>query len=132
MGMDRITRWASSNAQRWTAGPVIVATAVRKRKALAKERARMITGPVWVPASREGKQRGRSYSPKERTYRLLSLGVVAGIAATVTTHLATPDGDERACIAVRAAPGQDVAIGGLDNDEDVTGALVCHVLFVFI
>jgi hypothetical protein len=51
---------------------------------------------------------------------------VAGVAATMATDLAPPDSNEGARVAVGAAPGQDVAIGGLHDGEDVTGALVCH------
>ena len=62
------------------------------------------------------------------TYRIgLPLGVVAGIAATVATHLAAPDCDEGAGVTVGAAPRQDVAIGGLDDGEYVTRALICHL-----
>lgn len=51
---------------------------------------------------------------------------MAGIAATVTTYLASPDSHERTRITIRAMPGEDVAIGSLDDGEDVTGTLVGH------
>lgn len=57
---------------------------------------------------------------------LLRLGAVTSIAPTVATDLAAPDGDEGAGGAIGAAPGQDVAIGSLDDGEDVTRALVGH------
>lgn len=57
---------------------------------------------------------------------LTAFGVVAGIAARMAAELAAPDGHEGARVAVGAAPGEDVAIGGLHNGEDVAGALVCH------
>ena len=52
---------------------------------------------------------------------------MASIAATMTTDLAAPDSHKGSRVAVRAAPGQDVAIGSLDNGKDVTGTLVGHV-----
>jgi hypothetical protein len=51
---------------------------------------------------------------------------VAGIAATVATDLAAPDGHEGSGVAIRAPPCQDVAIRRLNDGEDVTGALVGH------
>lgn len=45
----------------------------------------------------------------------------------MTTDLAPPNSHEGSRVAVRAAPSQDVAIGSLDNGEDVTGALVGHI-----
>lgn len=45
----------------------------------------------------------------------------------MTTDLAAPNGHKGSRVTVRAAPSQDVAIGSLDNGEDVTGALVGHV-----
>ncbi|KAJ5414756.1 hypothetical protein N7509_001383 [Penicillium cosmopolitanum] len=41
----------------------------------------------------------------------------------MATDLAPPDSNEGARVAVGAAPGQDVAIGGLHNGEDMAGAL---------
>ena len=52
---------------------------------------------------------------------------MASIAPTMTTDLAAPNGHKGSRVTVRAAPSQDVAIGSLDNGEDVTGALVGHV-----
>lgn len=57
----------------------------------------------------------------------LSLIGVASIAPTMTTDLAAPNGHKGSRVAVGAAPSQDIAIGSLDNGEDVTGALVGHV-----
>lgn len=59
---------------------------------------------------------------------LLRLGAVTSIAPTVATDLAAPDSDEGAGGAIGATPGQDVAVGRLDNGKDVTGALVGHCL----
>lgn len=58
--------------------------------------------------------------------RRLGFRIVAGVTATMATDLAPPDSNEGARVAVGAAPGQDVAIGGLHNGEDVAGTLVCH------
>lgn len=52
---------------------------------------------------------------------------MASIAATMTTDLAAPDSHKGSRVAVGAAPGQNVAIGSLDNGKDVTGTLVGHV-----
>lgn len=51
---------------------------------------------------------------------------MAGVAATVATDLATPDSHKGTGVAVGASPGEDVAVGSLDNGEGVTGALVGH------
>jgi hypothetical protein len=51
---------------------------------------------------------------------------VANIAATVATDLAAPDSHKGSRVAVRAAPGQNVAVGSLDNGKEVTGTLVGH------
>lgn len=51
---------------------------------------------------------------------------MARMTATVTTYLASPDRDKRTRVAVGAVPGQNVAVGGLHNGEDVAGALVGH------
>lgn len=51
---------------------------------------------------------------------------MAAIAAAMSTDLAPPDSHKGARVAVRATPCQDVAIGGLDDGEDMTGALVGH------
>ncbi|KAJ5267250.1 hypothetical protein N7478_010058 [Penicillium angulare] len=56
----------------------------------------------------------------------LCFSIVAGIAATIATDLAAPDGYEGARVAARAAPSQDVPVGGLDDYKNVTRALVCH------
>lgn len=45
----------------------------------------------------------------------------------MTTDLAPPNGHKGSRVAVGAAPSQDVAIGSLDNGEDMTGALVGHI-----
>ncbi|KAJ5963212.1 uncharacterized protein N7479_003088 [Penicillium vulpinum] len=45
----------------------------------------------------------------------------------MTTYLATPNSHKGPRVAVRATPGQDVAIGSLNNGKDVTGTLVGHV-----
>jgi hypothetical protein len=50
------------------------------------------------------------------------------IAAAMPADLAAPDGHKRPGGAVGAAPGEDVAVGGLDDGEGVAGALVCHVV----
>lgn len=77
-------------------------------------------------AEREGKGRERyAYSYAAAASRL-GFRIVAGVAATMATDLAPPDSNEGARVAVGAAPGQDVAIGGLHNGEDMAGALVCH------
>lgn len=52
---------------------------------------------------------------------------MTSIAPTMTTDLAPPNGHKRSRVTVGAAPRQDVAIGSLDNGEDVPGALVGHV-----
>lgn len=44
----------------------------------------------------------------------------------MTTNLAAPNGHKGSRVTVGAAPSQNVAIGSLDNGEDVTGALVGH------
>lgn len=44
----------------------------------------------------------------------------------MATDLAAPDRHEGARVAVGAAPCQDVAVGSLDDGEDMTGALVGH------
>lgn len=51
---------------------------------------------------------------------------MAGIAATVAADLAAPDGHEWTRAAVGAAPGQDVAVGGLHDGEHMPRALVGH------
>jgi hypothetical protein len=51
---------------------------------------------------------------------------VASIAATVATDLAAPDSHKGSRAADRAAPGQNVAVGSLDNGKDVTGTLGGH------
>lgn len=56
----------------------------------------------------------------------LCLGIVAGIASTMATDLAPPDRDKWTRVAVGAAPCQDVAIGGLHDGKDMSGALVGH------
>lgn len=45
----------------------------------------------------------------------------------MTTDFATPNSHKWSRIAVGTAPGQDVAIGSLDNGKDVAGTLVGHV-----
>lgn len=52
---------------------------------------------------------------------------MAVIAAVVTAEFATPNRRPWTWVAVGAAPGKDITVGALDNGEDVTGALVCHV-----
>ena len=44
----------------------------------------------------------------------------------MTTDLAPPDSHKGARVAVRTTPRQDVAIGGLDDGEDMAGTLVGH------
>lgn len=44
----------------------------------------------------------------------------------MATDLAAPDSDKGAGGTVGTAPGEDIAIGSLDDGEDVAGALVCH------
>lgn len=51
---------------------------------------------------------------------------MASIAAIVATDLAAPDSHKGSRVAVRAAPGQNFAVGSLDNGKDVTGTLVSH------
>lgn len=51
---------------------------------------------------------------------------MAAVAATVATDLASPDSHKGARVAIGATPRQDIAIGGLDNGEFMTGALVGH------
>jgi hypothetical protein len=51
---------------------------------------------------------------------------MAGIAATMATDFAAPDGYKRPRVAVRTPPGEDVAIGSLHNGKDMAGTLVCH------
>lgn len=55
---------------------------------------------------------------------------MAVVAPVVATDLAAPDGPKGTRVAVGAAPGQDVAVGGLDNCEDMAGALVGHCVVV--
>lgn len=57
---------------------------------------------------------------------------MACVAPTVATHLAAPDRDEGPGVAIRAPPCQNIAIGGLDDSENVTGALVGHFDVVVI
>lgn len=56
----------------------------------------------------------------------LCFGVMAGVAATMATDFAPPDGYKRPRVAVRTPPGEDVAIGSLHNGKDMAGTLVCH------
>jgi hypothetical protein len=51
---------------------------------------------------------------------------VAVVATIVAAELATPNGNEWSSIAVGATPGKNVAVGCLDDGEDVTGALIGH------
>lgn len=44
----------------------------------------------------------------------------------MAADLTAPDRHERAAIAVRAAPGEDVAVGALHDGEHMSGALVGH------
>lgn len=60
----------------------------------------------------------------------LRLGRMAVVATVVAAELAAPDGPEGTRVAVGAAPGQDVAVGSLDNGEYMTGALVGHFVVV--
>jgi hypothetical protein len=58
----------------------------------------------------------------------LCLGSVTRVASIVTTDFASPDCHKRARIAIGATPSQQVAISGLHNGKDMTGALVGHLL----
>lgn len=55
---------------------------------------------------------------------------MAGVAATVVTDLAAPDGDKRTGVAVRASPGKDIPVCRLHDDENVTRALVGHFVAI--
>ncbi|KAJ5756926.1 uncharacterized protein N7511_007108 [Penicillium nucicola] len=44
----------------------------------------------------------------------------------MATNLTAPDSHKGSRVAVGASPGQDVAVGSLDNGKDVTGTLVGH------
>lgn len=72
---------------------------------------------------RTQQQQQHSSTPERKN---LCLCGVTGVAPTMATDLAPPDSHERAGVAVRAAPGEDIAIGSLDDGEGVAGALVCH------
>jgi hypothetical protein len=59
----------------------------------------------------------------------LSFGIVAGIAATMSTGLATPNSLKWSRITIGTTPNQDVAIGSLDNGKLVTSALIGHCCY---
>lgn len=48
------------------------------------------------------------------------------MASAMSTDFAAPYRHERSRVAVGAAPCEDIAVGGLNNREDVSGALVGH------
>jgi hypothetical protein len=64
----------------------------------------------------------------EKGISTLSFGIVAGIAATMATGLAAPDRHKWSRVTIGTTPSENIAIGSLDNGEDVTGALVGHCL----
>lgn len=57
---------------------------------------------------------------------LTSFSIVASVAATMATGLAAPDGHKGTGVAIGTAPSQDIAISGLDDGKNMTGALVGH------
>lgn len=89
----------------------------RRRRERVNRIERWMGYPCWVHA--RGSERP-SHSGLLYAANVLRLCVVAGVAATVAADLAAPDGHEGTRVAVRTAPCQDVAIGGLDDGKDVT------------